>query len=136
MSVIKCKGTAIEAEVSSVLTPLAQVLSFSGPGPEVETFEADYLDNSSAGIPYLPTGRVEGNSFDFEIWLDPSLAGHKNLLAKYAAAAVESYNLIFSDATEWPFNGIFLSCNPSGALADGLKASCSVKLDGIPTYPA
>ena len=136
MSVLKCKGTTVQAEVSAVLTDLAQVISFSGPGAEVETFEADYLDNTDPGIPYLPSGRVEGNSFDFELWLDPALAGHKNLTDKIDAPAVESFKLIFSDATEWAFDGIFQSLNPSGALADGLKASCSVKLDGIPSYPA
>jgi hypothetical protein len=136
MSIIISKGTSIKAEVASVLTAVAQVVSFSGPGSDPETFEADYLDNTDPGIPHKPTGRVEGGSLEFEIWLDPSLAGHKSLAAKSAAPAVETYSLTFSDATVWPFNGIFKGPNPTGALADGIKASCSVKLDGMVTYPA
>jgi len=135
MTVLACKGHTIQCEVSAVLTDLAQVISFSGPGAEPETFEADYLDNSDAGIPHKPTGRVEGGSLEFELWLDPGLSGHQNLTAKSAAPAVESWKHIFPDSTEWPFSGTFKGPNPTGALADGLRASCSVKLDGIPTYP-
>ena len=135
MTILKCKGTKLQSEVATVLTDIAQLLSIEGPDSEVESFEADTLDNADAGIPMKPTGRVGGGSVSFEMFLDPALAGHQALLAKITTPVSDSWSLIFSDTTAWPFEGIFKSLSPTVDLADGLKASGSVELDGIVTYP-
>jgi len=46
-----------------------------------ETYEADTLDNTDAGIPHMPTGRTEGGSLSGEMFFDPALAGHQKLTA-------------------------------------------------------
>jgi hypothetical protein len=74
------------------------------------------------------------------------LQGHNNLqylleeprLAGVAATPeTEGWNIIFADSgtTEWPFNGAGFSLSPTVALNDGLKASFSIKLDGMVTFP-
>ena len=131
-----CKGTALETEIATVFTPVGQIISMDGPGPDVETYEADYLDQPNAGIPKKPTGRADGGSLNFQIFLDPALASHKDLLSLQAAPTVRNWKQIFSDAVEWAFAGTFKGLSPAVDLADGLKADCSIELDGLPTYPA
>lgn len=136
MSFVKCKGTALQAEVATVLTDVAQIISFDGPGEEPETTEFDTLDNPDRGIPYEATGRSEGGTVDGELFLDPALASHKNLLDKLEAPAVEDYKVIYADTTEWAFEGIFTNLRPSVELSRGLQASFSIKVNKTPTYPA
>ncbi len=136
MAFLKSKGTLLKHEVATVLTTLAQVISIDGPGPEPEETEFDYLDNANAAIPYEPTGRVEGGDVSFEMFLDTALAGHRTLLAKGITPDKEDYSITFANSNVWTFEGIFKGCRPTVDLASGVKASCSIKLTGIPTYPA
>jgi hypothetical protein len=135
MTILKCKGTKLQHEVATVLTDIAQLISLDGPDAEVETFEADTLDNANAGIPMKPTGRSAGGSVSFEMFLDPALAGHQLLTDRITTPVSDSWAIVFSDATAWPFEGILKSLSPTVDLADGLKASGEVELDGIVTYP-
>ena len=137
MTKIACKGTTLQQTVASVFADIAQVISLDGPSMESETFEADTLDNSDAGIPYQPTGRTEGGSLSGELFLDPAMQGHNNMQFLLTDPEAEAWNLIFSDsgATEWPFAGAGISLSPTVALNDGLKASVSIKLNGLPTFP-
>ena len=138
MAKVKCKGTVLNQTIATVLTAIAQVISLDGPGMESETYEADTLDNSDAGIPYKPTGRSEGGSLGFDVFFDPALAGHLNLLDLLTRPATETWQIIFADSgtSEWDFDSAGLSFSPTVALGDGLKASCSLKLDGLPSFPA
>lgn len=135
MTVLKCKGTNLQHEIASTLTTIAQVLSIDGPDPEVETFEADTLDNSGAGIPMKPTGRVSGGTVSFELFFDPALAGHQDLTDQITTPASTNWAIVFSDATSWEFAGVFKGLSPAVDLADGLKASGEIELDGIVSYP-
>lgn len=136
MSKIKCKGTALQQQIGTVYTAVAQVISLELPDMESETFESDTLDNANAGIPYDSTGRSEGGSVSGELFLDPALAGHKALLALLTTPADESWKIVFADSTEWGFTGAGFGMGGSVALNDGLKGSFSIKLDGLPTFPA
>jgi hypothetical protein len=71
------------------------------------------------------------------LFLDPALQGHNNLQYLLDNPGDEAWNLIFADAatTEWPFTGAGFSLSPTVALNDGLKASFSIKLSGLPTFP-
>lgn len=135
MTVIVSKGSKIQHEISETLTDVAQVISIDGPDAEVETFEADYLGNTSPGIPMKPTGRVSGGSVSFEMFFDPTLAGHQDLTDQLLTPAVTNWAIVFSDTTSWPFAGTLKSLTPAVDLADGLKASGEVELDGLVTYP-
>ena len=137
MAKVKSKGTALQQQVSGAYAAIAQIISLDGPGCESETFEADTLDNTDAGIPHKPTGRAEGGSLSGELFFDPVLQGHENFLALLTYPESENYKLIYADTatTEWPFAGAGVSFSPAVALNDGLKASFSIKLDGLPTFP-
>lgn len=137
MTKIACKGTALQQYLGTTFTTVAQVITLELPNAETETFECDTLDNTSAGIPHQTTERTEGGSCSGDLFLDPVLAGHITLTDLLTTPAEEEWQIIFSDAasTEWPFTGAGFSLGGSIALADGIKASFSIKLDGIPTYP-
>lgn len=138
MAFVKCKGTALQQEISSTYTAVGQIISIDLPDVESETYEADTLDNSGAGIPYKHTGRTEGGSCGFEIFYDPALASHLDLTPLLDDPQSENWKIVFADSgtSEWTFAGAGFSMGGTVALNDGLKASCSIKLDGIPSYPA
>jgi hypothetical protein len=125
----------------TVYSTVAQVIGLDLPDMEAETFEADTLDNANAEIPHKGTGRSEGGSVGFELFLDPALAGHQALLTLIttppAIGSEESWKIVFADAgaSEWSFSGAGISLGGTVALNDGLKASGSIKLDGLPTFP-
>ena len=137
MAQVKCKGTALQQEVASTYVTVAQVVSLDGPGMESETYESDTLDNSGAGIPYAATGRTEGGSLSGEMFLDPALDGHQDMLDLLKTPQDENWKVVFADTaeTEWPFTGAGFSFSPAVALNDGLKGNFSIKLDGIVTLP-
>lgn len=135
MTVIVSKGSKLQHEIASTLTDIAQIISIDGPDAEVETFEADHLGNTNPGIPMKPTGRVAGGSVGFEMFFDPALAGHQDLTDQLLTPAVTNWATVFSDATAWPFAGTLKSLAPAVDLADGLKASGEIELDGLVTYP-
>jgi len=138
MAFVKCKGTALQQEISSVYTAVAQIISIDLPEAEAETYEADTLDSSGAGIPHKSTGRSEGGSCSGELFYDPALAGHKALTELIRSPQAENWKVVFADdgSSEWAFAGAGFSFGGTVALNDGLKANFSIKLDGIPTYPS
>jgi hypothetical protein len=138
MAIVKCKGTVIQQEISSVYTTVAQVISIDLPEAESETFEADYLDQTGAGIPYEATGRSEGGSCSGEMFYDPALTGHQNLTELIRVPQAENWKIVFVDeeTSNWSFTGAGFSLGGTLALNDGLKASFGIKLSGIPTYPS
>lgn len=138
MAKVKCKGTALKQQISAAYVAVAQIISLELPNMETETYEADTLDNADAGIPYEPTGRTEGGSASGELFYDPALAGHKNLLALITTPQAESWQILFADtgASTWTFSGAGFSFGGTVALNDGLKANFSIKLSGIPTFPS
>jgi hypothetical protein len=138
MAKVKCKGTALQQQIGTVYTTVAQVISLDKDEMVSETYESDTLDNTNAGIPYDSTGRSEGGSLSGELFFDPALAGHKALLELVTTPADEAWKLIFADTglTEWTFTGAGFGMGVTVALNDGLKSGFSIKLDGLPTFPA
>ena len=136
MAKLICKGTSLQQLIGTVYTAVAQLISLDLPEGESETAECDTLDNSDAGIPYMPTGRSEGGSLGFELFYDPALSGHQELLTLITTPIAESWKLLFSDTSEWAFAGAGISFGGTVALNDGLRGSGSIKLDGLPTYPS
>jgi hypothetical protein len=138
MAQLKCKGTVLEREIASVYTAVAQVLSIDLPKMQSETYEADTLDNANAGIPYKVTGRTEGDSVGFELFFDPALTGHKGMLALLTTPAAQNWKVKFADAgpSTWTIPSSGFSFGGKVDMKDGLKAQCSFKVDGLPTFPA
>lgn len=135
MSKLKCKGTILQQQLATTYTAVAQIISLDLPDMESETYEADTLDNTDAGIPYESTGRTEPGSLSGELFYDPALAGHQALLALLTTPADELWKIIFVDTEEWTFTGAGFSFGGTVALNDGLKGSFGIKLDGLPTFP-
>lgn len=139
MAIIRSKGTLLKLSIASVMTTIAQVPMLDLPEASNETFEADYLDNTAAGIPHKATGRTEGGEIGFELWFDPVLATHQAItdLLTTPASAGTAGKIVFADgaATEWGFTAAGVTLGGAVQLKEGLKAKGKLKLDGIVTYP-
>lgn len=131
------KGTVIKQDIGGVLTPVAQIISFGQDGAEVETFECTTLDTPGAGKEYKATGYSEGGSFDFEVFFDPGLAGHQSLTDDITTPPADGrdYSIEYTDAASInTFNAAGIGVSIAGAMNDGLKASVSLKLNGLLGY--
>ena len=69
MALIKSKGTVLTLGIAGAGAAVGQMISIDLPEAEVETFEADTLDNTNAGIPYKASGRIEGGSVGGELFM-------------------------------------------------------------------
>ena len=89
MQQVKSKGTILSVYTGAGYTAIAQVISLDLPEMETETYEADFLANTSPGIPYFPTGRTEGGKCSGELFFDPATYngnGHSVLLTMLTSA--------------------------------------------------
>lgn len=138
MAKLIVKGTVLEQEISSTLTPIAQVISFGHDGAEVETFDSTTLDTTGAGKEYTPTGYSEGGSVDFEIFYDVGLSGHQALTDDITTPPADgrNYNFDWTDtgASSSAFTAAGIGISITGQMNDGLKANVSLKLDQLLTY--
>ena len=131
MAKIVSKGTTLKR--AGVL--VAQVISVSHSGQEVETYESSDLSTSGVGKEYARTGWVEGGSMDVEVFWDPSLAGHQLITDDILTPAESAWVLTFSDATTAAFDAAGISMDITVDMNDALKASLTFKLDQILSYP-
>jgi hypothetical protein len=76
------KGSVLSADVATVLTAMAEVISIDHSGAESETFKYTNLNTSGAGHEYLATGYSEGGTVDAEIWFLPATASQQILPTK------------------------------------------------------
>lgn len=140
MAIVVCKGTILKHTVSSSLVAVAQIMSIDHSGAESTSFENKTLDGGAA-IPHTPTGYSEGGTVDFEIFMDPALAGHQSITDRITdpvlTTADRLWQISFKDAAVTTANFTMAGTGYGWAvdMDDGLKASISLKLDGIMTYP-
>lgn len=125
---IKSKGTLL-----TIGSQITGVLDIELPNPESETYEADYLDNTSAGIPYKSTGRAEGGSISGNAWF--SAASYQALLTLISTPSDAGTNctITLSNNTTISFVAAGIGIGGSVAGKDGVKCKFSAKLDGLPT---
>lgn len=137
MAKVACKGTVLQQELSMVFTAVAQIVSLGQSGAESETFDCTTLDTSGAGKEYGQTGYTEPGSVDFELFYDPALAGHQAMTDLLTTPAEQNWKIIFADTgvTEYPFTGAGIGFDVAVDMNDGLKASGSIKLNGLGTWP-
>lgn len=138
MSKIRGKGTVIKQTVSGTPTAIAQVISIDIADMEVLTYPSPTLDGG-VGVPYDVTGETEGGSWSLELFFDPALAGHTNLLLILKSPisyADQAWTLIFADSapTSWTFVGAGIGFGGTVVLNDGLKATITIKADEIPDF--
>jgi len=113
---------------------VAQIVSFSHSGAETETYDATTIDTSGSGREYLASGFTEGGTFDFTLFFDSELAGHKLLTADVTTPAERDYSIQLSGGTAMAFTAAGISFGFQGDMADGVKADVSLKLDQLMTY--
>lgn len=139
---VKCKGTVLSQDLAATsYVAMAQVIDIDLPDMEMETAEADTLDNAAAGIPYMATGRTEGGSFGANVFYDPADTSHTEWLSYLSTTGLPTALAVkclitFADtgASTWTFTCAGIGAGGAVALGDGLKMSISGKLDGIPTF--
>lgn len=139
---VKCKGTVFAQDLAGVAyVAMAQVIDIDLPDMEMETFEADTLDNALAGILHEPTARSEPGSFSANVFYDPADASHTEWLSYLSTTGVLSALIVkcritFADAatSTWTFVCAGIGAGGTVALNDGLKMSISGKLSGLPTF--
>ncbi len=137
MAKVRSKGTAWAIQVAGVYVSIAQCLSMDKDEMKSEDYESDTLDNTDAGIPYDLTGRSEYGSLSAELFFDPALASHTNLLALITTPATSLHQLTFANAapTVWTFTAASISfTGPKVALKEGLKATIKAKVSGGITF--
>ena len=136
MAKIPVKGTVIKQEISSVLTAVAQITEFSSSGAESETYDATTIDTSGAGKEYEATGYSEGGTFGFGVFYDVALSGHQAITDLITTPAECNWDITFADtgATNCTFTSAGVGWDMTGAMNDGLKANCTLKLTGLFGY--
>jgi hypothetical protein len=132
------KGTVVQQTIDSVFVAVAQVFSVDHSGAATETFECDSLDNVLSGIPKQPTGRAAGGTYSLELFLDPALAGHQYITDELITPALNDWKVIWSDtaSTEWDFSVAGVGVGATAALADGLKMTVELEVNGLTEYPS
>jgi len=123
-------------------TAMAGVTNIGG----LFSFDRSIIDTSdiSAEVKTFLAGQLDPGAVDFECKFDPTEATHGDLSgliytmktrglfdwclkipASTAAGAVATYMY---------FQGVTTSVNPSGAQDDIIRASCSIKMSGLPVF--
>jgi len=136
MAKVVCKGSVLKQTITTTLTAVAQVLEMSHSGAETETYDATTLDTTGAGKEYSQTGYAEGGSLDFSLFYDPALAGHQALTDEVTTPVEQAWSLTFADAstTVCTFTAAGIGFGFTVAMADGLKADVTLKLDQLFGY--
>lgn len=146
MATFKSKGTTLYLTVSSALVPIAQMISQDFGEVADETYEADYLDNANAGIPYAPSGRIEPGKISGEIFLDLTSGGATNhasylntlLASPSSSGTAGTLQLGGSSSTSRcglvSFTAAGFGAQITTALKDGIKAKINIKLSGAVTF--
>ncbi len=131
-----CKGTVLKQDIASTLTAIAQVISIDVAESTTEVYDADTLDNANAGIPMKPTGRATGGNVSGEMFFDPALAGHQSITDYITTPATRAMSITFADSgtTAWTFTAAGCGLGVRVALNDGLKATFTYVLDGLPGF--
>lgn len=117
-------------------TTVAGVTNIGGPGLTLETIDVTNHSSASAWREFVG-GLKDGGEISVDIVFDPVDATHRNasggLLFLLTTRASGSFSITFPQATVWSFTAFVTSFEPSGAVADGLTASVTLKITGAPT---
>lgn len=131
------KGTELQREIASVMTPVASCLSLKGPGAEVQFWDGTALDSDDIEDGEL-ADMVAPGEMSGQIFYDPADAVH-SLFGDDLAARGQYINwqLVCPDtgASVITFNGSTKTFETSAAVKDGFKGDFAIKLRTPPVYP-
>ena len=136
MSKIKCKGTSLKQEISSVYTAVAQIISFDHSGSKALTFESTTLDGGVAKT-YDSTGYAETPELSGELFYDPALSGHQSYTDLIETPAQTNFRITYADnaSTTQTFATVGHGADVTVAMDDGLKMKFSMKVTGTSGWP-
>jgi hypothetical protein len=135
MSRLKCKGTILQLDISSVYTTIAQLIGLTPPGLKSLSFDATTLDQAGVGKALDLTGYAESDGFEAEIFWDPALSPHGTIETNITTPAKTNWRIELTDSgpTQIDWTSAGLELKPAVAMLDGLKASVKGEVDGLPT---
>jgi len=128
------KGTVFKSTISAMLTVVAQVNSISQSGFASQTYEGTSLD-SAVGKEKPLTGYSEPGTFDIEMFFDPSLAGHQFYTDSITVPVTIVHEITYVDSSTSTFTSSGMDFGHTVAMDDGLKATVSFTVTGLPTLP-
>lgn len=137
MSKYPSQGCALQAQISSVYTTIANVTKIDVPDPEVEIDETTDL-SVSHGKTFDTTGLVDPGEFGCEGFFDPAAATVTFLTGLVKAPTANSLQLFkgtFSDAapTSWTWSGIVKKFKPMVEMGQFMKFQFGGKASGVVT---
>lgn len=127
MAIRKCKGTTLQVTIASVLTTVAQVIELNVGQDAIETFEADYLENSSAFIPKAQTGRSTTGDISGTLFFDQALANHAFINSTITTPASVAGKINLIGGNYQTFDIISFALGLSVRLNDGLKGNFTLQ---------
>jgi hypothetical protein len=134
MAKLAGKGTIFKSTISAMLTATAQVNSISTSGFASETYEGTSLD-SAVGKEMPLTGYATPGTCDIELFFDPSLAGHQFYTDSITVPVTVVHNILYTDAKVTAFTSSGMEFGHTVAMDDGIKATISMTITGLPTFP-
>lgn len=135
MAKIIGKGTVFKSTISAMLTAVAQVNSISTSGFASQTFEGTSLD-SAVGKEKPLTGYSEPGTVEVEMFFDPALAGHQFYTDSITVPVTIAHSITYSNTSHTTlFTSSGIDFGHTIAMDDGVKATLSFTVTGLPTFP-
>ena len=136
MAFIKCKGTAVQVEISSVYTALGQVTSIEKSGEKSETFVAKPLDGTVH--PSRPnTGYVANPDIKIEKFWDSGNAADTFLKTSMRSPPAAGVNTKIIDVAGTPVTEIWnvtgIQVDEKWVPDDGYRATVTLETSGNPS---
>lgn len=138
MAISACKGTVLQLEISSVYTSVAQVIEIDIGAQDPEVFESRTL-STGPGVGKDPTGYTMQGDSSFSIFYDPAAATHQFIASNSQTPGTKvdgKFILADTNTTELTFTAAALALGQTSVrMNDGLKTQCTIKHDGLVSYP-
>ena len=128
------RGTVIKQSISASLVAVAQCTGFSHSSAEAEGYDATTLDQAAAGKARRVNGYTNPGTFDFECFFDSQLSGHQAVTDDLTTPASRDWSVTLVGGTEMTFTSGGMTFGFTGDMADGIKGTVSLPLDGLMVY--
>jgi len=128
-------ATSANTTAGVALVETANVSNISGPGLSVDTEDVTTHDQATAWEEHVAT-LLRSGEVTLDIVYDPAAATHgatTGLNYRLENKTYSYFNLVFTGAYNWTFNGYVTGFEPGMPVDGALTASVTVKITGAPT---
>lgn len=129
------KGTIFKSTIAALLTAVAQIRQIQTSGFASQTFDGTCLD-SGVGREMPLTGYAEGGTVELELLWDPGLAGHQFFTDSIVTPAEIVHEITYPDSSTTDFTSSGIEFGTQVQMDDGLVASLTFTVTGLPTFPS